>query len=122
MAKIPRGAHSDQYLKAWPAGFPENLWPANFGPGSIDPRLQVSPNQTASDDALKRGLDMTREVIGRAFQDSLKNLIRKDDTEIETFYREISAEKDPLKIGAMQKRWEQLDLNKAHSLTFPAMS
>jgi hypothetical protein len=68
----------------------------------------------ASDDALKRGLDMTREVMGGAFQDSVKNLIKKDDAEIEKLYRDISAEKDPLKVGAMQKRWQELDLNKAN--------
>jgi hypothetical protein len=68
----------------------------------------------ASDDALKRGLDMTREVMGGAFQDSVKNLINKDDAEIEKLYRDISAERDPLKAGAMQKRWQELDLNKAN--------
>ncbi len=67
----------------------------------------------ASDDALKRGLDMTREVMGGAFQDSVKKLIGKDDAEIEKLYRDISAEKDQLKVGAMQKQWQELDLHKA---------
>lgn len=68
----------------------------------------------ASDDALKRGLDMTREVMGGAFQDRVKNLIHEDDAEIDKLYREISAEKDPLKVGTMQKRWQELDLDKAN--------
>ena len=68
----------------------------------------------ASDDALTRGLDMTREVLGGAFQDRVKNLIKKDDAEIEILYREISAEKDPVKVGAMQKRWQELDVKKAN--------
>src|SRR5581483_8371344 len=68
----------------------------------------------ASDDALTRGLDMTREVMGGAFQDKLKNLIKKDDAEIEKLYRDISSEKDPLKVGTMQKRWQELDLKKAN--------
>ena len=67
----------------------------------------------ASDDALTRGLDMTREVMGGAFQDRVKNLIKKDDAEIEELYRSIASEKDPLKVGTMQKRWEELDLKKA---------
>jgi hypothetical protein len=67
----------------------------------------------ASDDALTRGLDMTREVMGGAFQDELKNLIKKDDVEIEQLYRDISSEKDPLKVGTMQKRWQELGLKKA---------
>lgn len=67
----------------------------------------------ASDDALTRGLDMTREVMGGAFQDNLRNLIKKDDVEIEQLYRDISSEKDPLKVGTMQKRWQELDLKKA---------
>ena len=66
----------------------------------------------ASDDALTRGLDMTREVMGGAFQDRLKNLIKQDDGDIEKLYREISSEKDPLKVGAMQKRWQELDLKR----------
>jgi hypothetical protein len=57
---------------------------------------------------------MTREVMGGAFQDRVKNLIKKDDAEIETLYREISAEKDPVKVGAMQKRWQELDVKKAN--------
>lgn len=68
----------------------------------------------ASDDALTRGLDMTREVMGGAFQDRVKNLIKKDDVEIEQLYRDISSEKDSLKVGTMQKRWEELDLRKAN--------
>jgi hypothetical protein len=67
----------------------------------------------ASDDALTRGLDMTREVMGGAFQDRLKNLIKKDDAEIEKLYRDISSEKDSLKVGTMQNRWKELDLKKA---------
>jgi len=69
---------------------------------------------SASDDALTRGLDMTREVMGGAFQDRVKNLIKKDDVEIEKLYHDISSEKDPLKVGTMQKRWEELDLKKAN--------
>ncbi len=69
---------------------------------------------SASDDALTRGLDMTREVMGGAFQDRVKNLIKKDDAEIENLYHDISSEKDPLKVGTMQKRWEELDLKKAN--------
>ena len=69
---------------------------------------------SASDDALTRGLDMTREVMGGAFQDRVKNLIEKDNAEIEELYRGISSEKDPLKVGTMQKRWEELDLKKAN--------
>jgi hypothetical protein len=68
----------------------------------------------ASDDALKRGFDMTREVMGGAFQDKVKNLINKNDVEVQKLYRDISAEKDPLKVGEMQKRWQELDLNKAN--------
>jgi hypothetical protein len=68
----------------------------------------------ASDDALTRGLDMTREVMGGAFQDKLKSLIKKDDADIEKLYREISSEKDPLKVGAMQKHWQDLDVKKAN--------
>jgi hypothetical protein len=67
----------------------------------------------ASDDALTRGLDMTREVMGGAFQDRLKNLIKKDDAEIEKLYRDLSSEKDSLKVGTMQNRWKELDLKKA---------
>ena len=67
----------------------------------------------ASNDALKRGLDMTREVMGGAFQDGVKNLMKKDDDEIEKLYHDISAEKDQLKVGAMQKHWQELDLHKA---------
>jgi hypothetical protein len=67
----------------------------------------------ASDDALKRGLDMTREAMGGAFQDSVKNLIKRDDAEIERLYRDISSEKDPLKVGTMQKHWQELDVKKA---------
>jgi len=67
----------------------------------------------ASDDALKRGLNLAREAMGGAFQDHVKNLITKQDGEIEKLYRQISGEKDPIKVGAMQKRWEEMDLNKA---------
>ncbi len=68
----------------------------------------------ASDDAWQRGFDMLREYSGEKLSYHLQGLIKKNDAEIEKLYRDISTEKDPLKVGAMQKKWEQMDLNKAH--------
>ena len=68
----------------------------------------------SSEAAWQRGADMLREASGELLARHLNGLARKNDEEIEKLYRDISAEKDPLKVGAMQKKWEQMDLNKAH--------
>jgi tetratricopeptide (TPR) repeat protein len=63
----------------------------------------------ASDDAWKRGFDMLREYSGEKLADHFKDMIKESDDEIEQFYREVSNEKDPAKLGQLQKKWEQLD-------------
>jgi hypothetical protein len=68
----------------------------------------------ASDDAWQRGLDMLREYSGDKLNEHLEGLIKQSNDEIEKLYRDISVEKDPLKVGTMQKKWAQMDLNKAH--------
>lgn len=68
----------------------------------------------ASDDALQRGLDMLRDYTGEKVSKHIKEMIGEQDKEIEQLYRDISSEKDPAKVGAMQQRWQQMDLHKAH--------
>lgn len=68
----------------------------------------------SSEAAWQRGADMLREATGDLLSGHIKGLMKKNDDEIEKLYRDISAEKDPLKVGAMQKKWEQMDLNKAY--------
>ncbi len=68
----------------------------------------------ASDDAWERGLDMLREYSGEKLSEHLKELINDSDKDIEKLYREISSEKDPAKVGKLQKEWEQMDLHKAY--------
>ena len=68
----------------------------------------------ASDAALQRGLDLIRDHIGEKVSEHIKEMIGEQDREIEQLYREISSEKDPAKVGAMQQRWQQMDLHKAH--------
>jgi hypothetical protein len=67
----------------------------------------------ASDAALQRGLDLLRDHIGEKISEHIKEMIGEQDKEIEQLYREISSEKDPAKVGAMQQRWQQMDLHKA---------
>jgi hypothetical protein len=67
----------------------------------------------ASDDALQRGLDMVREWGGEAFSKHLEKEIAEEDKAIEKLYRDISVEKDPAKVGEMQKHWQEMDLHKA---------
>jgi len=65
-----------------------------------------------SDDALKRGLDMVRDYAGDKLTDHLQELIKGQDKEIENLYLEISNKKGS-EVGDLQKKFEQLDLNKA---------
>ena len=65
-----------------------------------------------SDDALKRGLDMVRDYAGEKLTDHLQELIKGQDKEIENLYLEISNKKGS-EVGDLQKKFEQLDLNKA---------
>jgi hypothetical protein len=64
-----------------------------------------------SDDALKRGLDMVRDYAGDKLTDHLQELIKGQDKEIEELYLEISNKKGT-EVGDLQKKFEQLDLNK----------
>jgi hypothetical protein len=64
-----------------------------------------------SDDALKRGLDMVRDYAGDKLTDHLQELIKGQDKEIENLYLEISNKK-ATEVGDLQKKFEQLDLNK----------
>ena len=64
-----------------------------------------------SDDALKRGLDMVRDIAGDKLTDRLQKLIKGQDKEIESLYLEISNKKGS-EVGDLQKKFEQLDLNK----------
>jgi hypothetical protein len=64
-----------------------------------------------SDDALKRGLDMVRDYAGEKLTDHLQELIKGQDREIENLYLEISNKKGS-EVGDLQKKFEQLDLNK----------
>jgi len=66
-----------------------------------------------SDDALKRGLDMVRDYAGDKLTDHLQEMIKGQDKEIENLYIEISNKKGS-EVGDLQKKFEQLDLNKAH--------
>jgi hypothetical protein len=66
-----------------------------------------------SDDALKRGLDMVRDYAGDKLTDHLQELIKGQDKEIESLYLEISNKKGS-EVGDLQKKFQQLDLNKAH--------
>ena len=65
-----------------------------------------------ADDALKRGLDMVRDYAGEKLTDHLQELIRGQDKEIENLYVEISNKKGS-DVGDLQKKFEQMDLNKA---------
>jgi hypothetical protein len=75
--------------------------------------LEKSVNE-AEDDAWKRGFDMLREYSGEKLAEHLNDMIKESDGEIEKLYREISAEKDPAKVGELQEKWEQMDLRKAY--------
>jgi hypothetical protein len=68
----------------------------------------------AEDDAWKRGFDMLREYSGEKLAEHLNDMIKESDGEIEKLYREISNEKDPAKVGELQKKWEQIDQRKAY--------
>jgi hypothetical protein len=68
----------------------------------------------AEDDAWKRGLDMLREYSGEKLAEHLNDMIKESDDEIEKLYREISNEKNPAKVGELQKKWEQMDQRKAY--------
>lgn len=68
----------------------------------------------AEDDAWKRGFDMLREYSGEKLAEHLNDMIKESDGEIEKLYREISDEKDPAKVGELQKKWEQMDQRKAY--------
>jgi hypothetical protein len=68
----------------------------------------------ASDAAWQRGFDMIRDYTGEQLSKHLEGLIKQSDDEIEKLYRDISAEKDPLKVGRMQKQWEEADRRKAN--------
>jgi hypothetical protein len=65
-----------------------------------------------SDDALKRGLDMVRDIAGDKLTDHLQELIKSQDKEIEDLYLEISNKKGT-EVGDLQKKFQELDLNKA---------
>jgi hypothetical protein len=64
-----------------------------------------------ADDALKRGLDMVRDYAGEKLTDRLQELIKGQDKEIESLYVEISNKKG-FEVGDLQKKFEQMDLNK----------
>jgi hypothetical protein len=68
----------------------------------------------ASDDAWKRGFDMLREYSGEKLAEHLKEMSKESDAEIEKLYRQISEEKDPAKVGALQQKWERLDQRKPY--------
>ncbi|MGH9530160.1 MAG: hypothetical protein ACRD2S_09620, partial [Terriglobales bacterium] len=65
-----------------------------------------------SDDALQRGLDMLRDYGGEKLSARLEEMIRGQDKEIAALYVEISDKKGS-EVGDLQKKFEQLDLNKA---------
>jgi hypothetical protein len=68
----------------------------------------------ASNDAWQRGLDMIRDYTGEALAAHLEGIIKESDDEIEKLYRDISTEKDQLKVGQMQQKWEEMDRHKAY--------
>ncbi|MGH9616053.1 MAG: hypothetical protein ACRD28_04860 [Acidobacteriaceae bacterium] len=68
----------------------------------------------ASDDAWERGLDMAQDYTGQKLTGYISSQISDSDKDIESLYRQISNEKDPVKVGELQKQWEALDQHKAY--------
>ena len=68
----------------------------------------------ASGDAWERGLDMARDFMGEKLNGYISGKIGDSDKGIDALYRQISNEKDPAKVGELQKQWEALDEHKAY--------
>jgi hypothetical protein len=128
----PAPAHAASALPATPAAIKPTVTPAQLcaqltGAQDALRRLMETQNMhnedrekweetvnEASDDAWKRGFDMLREYSGEKLTEHINDLINDSDKDIEKLYREISSEKDPAKVGELQKEWEQMDLHKAY--------